>query len=469
MKSYEMTIGGRGASSPQTLEVVDPATASPFARVYDATREQLDQAVAAAAEAFPLWSATPHSERAAAVRAFAGVLERNADEVAELITREAGKPLGKGRSELASSIKWLAADANLELPVEVLRDDETWRVELRRTPVGVVGAITAWNYPVLLATFKVGPALLTGNTVVIKPSPYTPVATLRIVEMAQEVFPPGVLNAVSGGDELGRWMTENPIIRKITFTGSAATGRKIMASASGNLKKLTLELGGNDAGIVLDDVDLDAVKDDLFWSRFANCGQVCAALKRLYAPASRYDEVVDALVSVARTVKVGSGTEEGVQVGPVQNAVQLELVREAVNDAVAKGAGVAFQGNVPEGPGYFFPITILRDVPKNSDIVQNEVFGPVLPIIRYRDPEDALRNANDSPFGLGGSVWSGDVARANRLIGRLETGNAWVNTHPAMGPDVPWGGIKQSGLGKEGSRYGHEEFTDARAVWLRKV
>ncbi|MGF1468884.1 MAG: aldehyde dehydrogenase family protein [Sandaracinaceae bacterium] len=468
MKTYPMSIGGEPVTAAPTLDVVDPATAEPFARVGDAPRELLERAVTAAREAFGPWSALSQEARGDALRSTAGLLEEHKDELAELIMREVGKPLGKGHGELASSLKWMAADAALELPTEVLRDSDRWRVELRRHPLGVVGAITAWNYPILLAFFKIGPALITGNTVVLKPSPYTPVSTLRACELAQEVLPPGVLNCVSGGDELGRWMTEHPAIRKITFTGSVATGKKIMASAATHLKRLTLELGGNDAGIVLDDVDLDAIKADLFWAGFANCGQVCAALKRLYVPASRHDEVIDALVEVGRTVKVGPGTDETSQVGPVQNAMQLDVVRAAVDDAVAKGARIAFRGQAPAGPGYFHPITILADVPDDAVIVQREAFGPVLPVLRYHDLDDAIARANDTDYGLGGSIWSSDLERANGLVGRLDAGNVWVNDHPTMGPDVPWGGIKQSGLGKEGSRYGHEEFTDARAVWLRK-
>jgi acyl-CoA reductase-like NAD-dependent aldehyde dehydrogenase len=467
MKTYTMTIGGQQVASTTSTEVLDPSTGQPFARAYDATRAHLDDAVAAAQAAFPAWSALTHRERGDALRATAGVLETHADEVAELIMREAGKPVAKGRSELVSSLKWMGMDAEIELPVEVLRDNDKWRVELHRKPLGVVGAITAWNYPILLAFLKLGPALVTGNTVVLKPSPYTPIATLRVVELAQEVLPPGVLNCVAGGNALGQWLTEHPGIRKVTFTGSMATGKKVMASAASNLKKVTLELGGNDAGILLDDIDLAATAKDLFWAGFANCGQVCASLKRLYAPASRYDEVVDALVEVGKTVKVGPGTEEGVEMGPIQNAMQLRVVREMVEDAVAKGATIAYQGEAPEG-GYFYPVTILRDVPDDAAIVQKEAFGPVLPILRYETEDEAIRRANDSEYGLGGSIWGKDLERANALVGRLEAGNVWVNDHPSMGPDIPWGGIKQSGLGKEGSKYGHEEFTDGRVVWTRK-
>jgi acyl-CoA reductase-like NAD-dependent aldehyde dehydrogenase len=267
-----------------------------------------------------------------------------------LITHEQGKPLAKARSEINSAVFFSRGYAAVELAPELLRDTPQQRVELRRRPLGVVGAITAWNYPVLLAMWKIVPAVLAGNTVVLKPSPHTPVATLRLGELAQDVFPRGVVNVVSGGNELGAWMTEHPGIRKIAFTGSGATGKRIMASAAGNLKRLTLELGGNDAGIVLDDVDAAKIAADLFWAKFSNCGQVCAALKRMYVHRSVYPSVCQELVKFSATMKIGSGMEDGIDIGPIQNRTQYDLVRSMVDEAINGGARVLYQSPVPLAP-----------------------------------------------------------------------------------------------------------------------
>lgn len=461
---HRMLIDGEQVSSSVTLPVVDPATGAAFATVPNCTREQLDVAVAAAQRAFLTWRDEPDPQRRRLVNSFIDRVAADADELALLISREQGKPLTKARSEINSAVFFSRGYATVELAPEVLRDTPQQRVELRRRPLGVVGAITAWNYPVLLAMWKIVPALLAGNTVVLKPSPYTPVATLWLGRLAQEMLPRGVVNVISGGNELGEWMTGHPGIRKIAFTGSGATGKRIMASAASNLKRLTLELGGNDAGIVLEDVDPAKIAADLFWAKFSNCGQVCAALKRMYVHRSVYTAVCAELVNFAATVRVGPGTEDGVDIGPVQNKAQYDLVRSMVDEAVTAGAKVLFRSRIPEGPGYFLPITILADVTPQMRVMKQEVFGPVLTITPFDVEEDALIWANQTEYGLGGSVWSSDVARASNLAARLETGSAWVNQHPAMGPDIPFGGVKGSGIGVELGRLGLEEYTSVQVL-----
>jgi acyl-CoA reductase-like NAD-dependent aldehyde dehydrogenase len=464
-----MWIGGKPVFSADSIAVTDPASGETFARVPDCTRSQLDDAVTAAHHAFAAWGTAPGEQRRELVNAFIEHVVGDTDGLAGLITREQGKPLAKARSEIAAAVFFSRGYTAVELRPEVLRDTPQQRVELRRRPLGVVGAITAWNYPVLLAMWKIVPAVLAGNTVVLKPSPNTPVATLRLGKLAKDIFPPGVVNVVSGGNELGAWMTEHPGIRKIAFTGSGPTGKRIMASAAGNLKRLTLELGGNDAGIVLDDVDPAAIAADLFWAKFSNCGQVCAALKRMYVHRSVYPAVCDELVKFAATVKIGPGTQEGVDIGPIQNKAQFDLVHAMVDEAVAAGANVLYESPVPPGPGLFLPITILTDVTPAMRVVKEEVFGPVLSITPYDDVEEALRWANSSEYGLGGSVWSSNVDRATDLAARLDSGGAWVNQHPAMGPDIPFGGVKGSGIGVELGRLGLEEYTSVQVLNVKRA
>lgn len=461
---HRMSIDGESVASAASLPVIDPASAAAFARVPDCTREQLDAAVAAAQRAFVTWSDEAQDERRRLVNTFIERVVADADTLAPLITQEQGKPLAKARSEINSAVFFSRGYAAVDLAPEILRDTPQQRVELRRRPLGVVGAITAWNYPVLLAMWKIVPAVFAGNTVVLKPSPHTPVATLRLGQLAQDIFPRGVVNVVSGGNELGAWMTEHPGIRKIAFTGSGPTGKRIMASAAGNLKRLTLELGGNDAGIVLDDIDPAKIAADLFWAKFSNCGQVCAALKRLYVHRSVYRAVCDELVKFAATVKIGRGMEDGIDIGPIQNRAQYDLVRAMVDEAVNGGARVLYQSPVPTGPGLFLPITILTDVTPAMRVVKEEVFGPVLTITPYDDEDDALRSANDSEYGLGGSVWGSDAERAAKFAARLDSGGAWVNQHPAMGPDIPFGGVKGSGIGVELGRLGLEEYTSIQVL-----
>jgi acyl-CoA reductase-like NAD-dependent aldehyde dehydrogenase len=388
------------------------------------------------------------------------------DEIAELLTLEQGKPLnGMGsRFELHGAEAWSRHTASLELPVEVLSDDENGRVELHRKPLGVVGSITPWNFPVLIAIWHVVPAIRAGNTVVIKPSPYTPLSTIRLVELLNEVLPKGVLNVVAGRDELGQMMTEHPGIQKIVFTGSCATGKKVMQSAASTLKRVTLELGGNDAGIVLPDANPREIAEGLFWGAFINNGQTCAALKRLYVPDEIYDEVCDALVDYARNVSVGHGLDENSMLGPLQNKMQYDKVVELVEDAKRHGVRVLCGGEAPEGPGLFYPLTIVADATDGMRIVDEEQFGPVLPVIRYTDVEDAIERANRLDVGLGGSAWSSDVEKAKAVASRLECGTAWVNAHGAIKPFAPFGGVKGSGLGVEFGQLGLEEYTAIQVV-----
>ncbi|GAA2595571.1 aldehyde dehydrogenase family protein [Actinomadura fulvescens] len=463
MTGFTMTIDGRSADAPGTFGVINPATGAVAEQAPDASREQLDQAMAAAQAALPGWRGDEQARRKALLAA-ADLMFAKAEEIGRILTLEQGKPLGDATMEVVGAGVWLKYFADLELPREVIQDDDAAFVEVVRRPMGVVAAITPWNYPLLLAIWKLAPALLAGNTMVLKPSPYTPLSSLKLGEVLRDVLPPGVLNVVTGGDELGAWMTAHEVPRKISFTGSVATGKRVAAAAAPDLKRLTLELGGNDPAILLDDADPAAVADRLFGAAFQNNGQVCSAIKRVYVPESLYGDVVDALAAKARSAKVGDGLAEGVQYGPINNRPQFERVSELVAEALAGGARAAAGGKPIDGPGYFFEPTILADVADGSRIVDEEQFGPALPIVKYADLDEAVARANGTHFGLSGSVWSADADRAAEVAGRLECGTAWVNTHLALAPHQPFGGFKWSGVGVENGPWGLYGFTELQVI-----
>jgi acyl-CoA reductase-like NAD-dependent aldehyde dehydrogenase len=466
--AWEMTIGGHAVAGSRYIPVFDPVTGLAFTEAPDATVAETDSAIEAAAAAFPAWSALSWDARAEKVRAFGAAIREENSNLARLLCREQGKPLEKAISEIGAGLVYLEAFCGMRLDPEILKETEKQRIEQHHRPLGVVGAITAWNYPLLLAIWKIAPALVAGNTVVVKPAPSTPLATLALGRIAARVLPPGVVNIISGGTESGERLTQHEKVRKITFTGSTETGKRIMANASPRLKRLTLELGGNDAGIVLEDADPKAIAADIFWAKFSNCGQVCAALKRLYVHRSIFSPLCDALAEVAAAVKIGPGFSTGVQIGPMQNRAQRDRMAQTVAASVAAGARIVYQGEVPQGDGYFFPITLLADAPEDSAVIRSETFGPVLAILPFDDVEDAITRANDTEYGLGGSVWSPDIARATAIAERLEAGSTWVNQHPSMDPQVPFGGIKSSGLGVEGGLRGLEEFTTIQIVNVKK-
>jgi acyl-CoA reductase-like NAD-dependent aldehyde dehydrogenase len=473
MKIYPMIIDGQAVNGGRTLAVVNPATGAPFAKVHDASPEHVDAAVAAARAAFPGWSATPDAARKAKLHALGAALEAHMPELMELITRETGKPLrglnGVGAGmELGGAIAWTHATADLDLEPEVIEDNEAARVEVHRKPLGVVASITPWNWPLMIAIWHVIPALRAGNTVVLKPSEYTPVATSRFVELANAILPPGVLNVVTGGGAIGAALTGHRGVDKIVFTGSTRTGKRIMENAAATLKRLTLELGGNDAGIVLPDVDVKAAAPKLFGAAFHNNGQTCACLKRLYVHESQYDALCTELARLADEAKVGDGIELGTELGPLQNRAQLDVVRELAEDAREHGGKVLAGGRVRAGAGFFFEPTIVAGLTNGARLVDEEQFGPILPVIEYKDVDDAVRLANDNPNGLGGSVWSSDPARAADIGKRLECGSVWINGHGAVQPDAPFGGVKQSGIGVGFGRHGLAEFTAIQTVKIMK-
>lgn len=466
MDEYRMVIGGEKRASAEKAEVFNPANGSLVGLSPVAALADLDDAVTAAAAAFPGWSRQPDEARAAACLKAADLIEANAEALARLLTLEQGKPLnGLGsRFEMGGSLFWTRTTAGIPLPVEVLQDDERGRIELHRKPHGVVGSITPWNFPVMIALWHMIPAIRAGNTVVIKPSPYTPLATLRLVEIVSEAFPKGVVNVVTGGPEIGAAMSAHPGIAKIIFTGSSATGRSIMASAAGTLKALTLELGGNDAGIVLPDADPEAIAEGLFWGAFINTGQTCGALKRLYVHDSLHDRVCAALAAFAKKIPMGDGLDEANLLGPIQNKMQLTKLQGLLADALAQGGEIIGGGGAWEGPGLFQPVTFVAGLSDGHRLVDEEQFGTVLPIIRYEDPASVVATANRNPNGLGGSLWTSTPAAWRDLALELECGTVWINKHGAIQPDVPFGGVKASGLGVEFGEEGMKACTTIRVL-----
>jgi acyl-CoA reductase-like NAD-dependent aldehyde dehydrogenase len=464
---YPLIIGGQALDTLEHFEVRNPADGALIGLAPKATLADLDAAVAAASLAFEHWSQTPDAVRKAACHAIADTLAAHAEELAHLITLEQGKPLGGmgSRWELGGAQAWAHYTADLEMKPEVLQDDNTGRIELHRRPMGVVGSITPWNFPVMIAIWHIVPALRAGNTVVVKPSPNTPLSTLRMVQLMAEKLPPGVVNGIAGLNDIGAALSAHPGISKIAFTGSSATGKTIMACAAESLKRLTLELGGNDAGIVLPDCAPAAVAEGIFWGSFINNGQTCAALKRLYVHDDIYDALCDELVKYARTITTGNGLEEKSALGPVQNRMQFNKVRALVEDAKARGGRVLLGGEAPAEGTLFYPVTLIADLDNGVALVDEEQFGPVLPIIRYKDLDDVITRANDNPNGLGGSVWSRDIEAARAVAARLRTGSVWINKHGAIQPNAPMAGVKQSGLGASFATEGLHEYTDIQVIF----
>ncbi len=468
-REYNLIIGQQLLTGAEgNFAVLNPATEQPVAQCPQASAGQLDQAVAAAQTAFESWQHSDHAERQRVLNAIADQLESRADELAGVITREQGKPLFLAQAEVQGAVAWTRATAALELPVEVIEDGDSKRIELHRKPLGVVGSIAPWNWPLMIAVWHIMPAIRAGNTVVCKPSELTPLNTLLLAEIINEVAPPGVVNVITGAAELGNAMTGHPGISKIVFTGSTPTGQQIMRNAAGNLKRLTLELGGNDAGIVLPDADLEAIAMPLFQTAFLNMGQTCAALKRLYVHDSQYEELCGRLAEIADQQIVGNGEEPGTTFGPVQNRRQLQRVSELVDDARQRGARILTGGTQSEGAGYFYPPTIVSEISNGTPLVDEEQFGPVLPVIRYHDIEDAVRQANSNSNGLGGSVWSSDIEQAHKIAARLECGTAWVNGHAEVLPHAPFGGCKMSGFGVEFGQEGLLEYTRPQVININR-
>jgi acyl-CoA reductase-like NAD-dependent aldehyde dehydrogenase len=465
---YAMLIDGAAVTTVATIPVKNPATGEKFAEAPAAGAEELDCAVAAATRAFPGWRDTPIAGRKAAVKAASKIIEDHADELAALFTREQGRPLASAKEEVMGAAFWFKATTWLDIPVDVTEETDTRRIEVHHVPLGAVCAIVPWNFPVLLAAWKIAPALVAGNTMVLKPSPFTPLTALRIGELIADCFPPGVLNVITGGDDLGPLMTAHKGFAKITFTGSTATGRRVMEAAAKDLKRITLELGGNDAAIVMPDVDVDAIAERLFHGAFHNTAQVCVATKRLFIHADIYDRLRDRLHQLAKEARVGDGAQQGNRYGPIQNEPQFRRVLGLLEEARANGLTLLEGRPVPE-QGYFIPLTLIDNPPDDSRVVAEEAFGPILPLLKFHNVDEVIERANNSEYGLAGAVWCNDLEQATAIAHRLDTGTVWINQNLQSTPFTPLAGAKQSGFGQENGVPGLLEFTRPKAVYIPKA
>jgi aldehyde dehydrogenase (NAD+) len=461
---FRMLIDGRLEGATDEYEVIDPATRNAFAKAPKCSEEQLDRTVQAAANAFTSWSRTSSRERKTALIKMADAIEASAEQIAETLTREQGKPLSDARGELALTVAKFRETAALELQDQLIETAPNRRVRLSHTPLGVVAAIAPWNYPITLAAQKVAAAIYTGNCVILKPSPYTPLSTLLLGEIVRECVPPGVLNVLSGDDRLGPWMTSHPGIAKVSFTGSVATGKRVMQSAAATLKRVTLELGGNDAAVVFPGVDIEDVASRVFWTAFLNAGQICIAAKRIFVHESIYGEFFAALCRYAAGVHVGPGSDPKSQIGPIQNLNQYNRVQELIADCRKNKFELVVAGAAPEGVGYFLPITLVDNPPDSARIVAEEQFGPIAPVLKFESENEVLSRINSTEFGLGATVWTGDPEQAVRVAAAIDAGNVWVNEDRSVSPLAPFGGHKQSGLGAEGGLEGLYQYTNAKVV-----
>ncbi|KAI9368656.1 Aldehyde/histidinol dehydrogenase [Aspergillus egyptiacus] len=470
--TFHNIINGELASTDQTRHGENPATKTPNPEVPLSTAQDLDRAVTAARAAFKKWSRTSYEERRKAILAYADTLEANADALAALLTQEQGKPLGQSTQEVQMAIIWARTLPTLEIPETVLQDKEDVKTIQRYTPLGVCGAIVPWNFPVLLAVGKIIPAIYTGNSVIVKPSPFTPYCGLKLAELAIPHFPPGVVQALSGGDELGPMMTDHPGIDKISFTGSSATGRRVMASCAKTLKRVTLELGGNDAAIICDDVDMDKIIPNLGILSFLCSSQICMMIKRIYVHEKIYDSFLTKFTAAVKSYQVGAGTDPNVFIGPVQNRAQYSKAKDLFSSIATENLTAALGGTIPtddsSSRGYFITPTIIDNPPEHARVVQEEPFAPIVPVMKWREEEDVIARANGTESALGASVWSKDMVRARRMADQLDAGIVWINSHFEVSPVAPFGGHRSSGIGVEWGVSGLLSYMNSQTLWVRE-
>lgn len=461
--TFRLLIDGALVDGALQMDVVDPAKGEPFAVAPRADAAQAETAVAAAKRAQREWAALGYEGRRPYLERFADAMENNAGRLAETLTRERGGPIADCRFEVGRAIAAIRYFAGQALRDRVIRQNDDELILEQRYPQGVVVAIMPWNRPMTLLSFKLGPALITGNTVIAKPAPSTPLCTLILGELGAEIFPAGVFQTIADANDVGPILTGHPDVAHVSFTGSTPTGKKVLGAAASTLKRFTLELGGNDAAIVLDDVDVEWAADKIYAAAFINAGQVCYATKRVYAPRTLADALAEALARRADAAVLGDGMDPATTMGPLQNRMQFEKVLGFIESAREQG-GRFLSGGDPTGEGYFIRPAVVTGLPDDARLVVEEQFGPVLPIQVYDDVEEAIAAANASEYGLGGTIWTSDVPRGLAVARRIETGTIWVNQHMVLPLDVPFGGAKESGIGLQNGLEGMEDFTQRRIL-----
>ncbi|CAG8162745.1 unnamed protein product [Penicillium salamii] len=466
--TFHNVINNELTQTSQTRHGINPANSQPNPPVPVSTQEDLDAAVKAARVAFKIWAKTSFEERRKALSAWADAIEANASGFAKTLTMEQGKPLSQSSVEVGMSGTWIRGLSSIEIPENVIEETEDRTIVQRHVPLGVVGGIVPWNFPVLLAVGKIAAALYTGNTIIVKPSPFTPYCDLKLAELAMQFFPPGVVQCLSGDDTLGPMITDHPDIDKISFTGSILTGKRVMASCAKTLKRVTLELGGNDPAIICEDVDIDAIIPKIGILSYLCSSQICMMIKRLYVHEKIYDEFLEKLVTFVKTLKVGDGTEEDTFFGPVQNEMQFEKAKDLFSSLSTESLKTALGGSIENSHGYYIHPTIVDNPPESSRVVQEEAFAPILPVLKWSDEDDVLERANALKTGLGSSVWSKDFDRASRMADQLQSGSVWVNSHFDVSPTAPMGGHKESGMGMEWGLTGLLTYCNSQTRWLKK-
>ena len=472
---YKMLIDGELVDQKEgRFGVVNPATGDIFAWCPTATLELTEHAVAAASEAYAKWKDTEVADRRHCLLKALRTFKAHADDLAMLLCMEQGKPLSEAYSEIESCYPMFGKCAYQDVEtVDNYEGTNKHTVHTRRVPLGVCALITPWNYPIFTAVQKLCPAIMTGNTVVLKPSPFTPLSSLLLGALFKNVFPKGVFNVLTGLDAgafaLGRYLTNHPQVAKISFTGSTVTGRKIMQAACTNFKRITLEMGGNDAAIVRPDVDITEAAEGVFKSAFANTGALCCAIKRVYVHESIFRPFVEEMVRLAVSAKTGDSFSENVEYGPVNNEQQYNRGVVLVEDARTRGAEIECGGERIGHEGYFYKPTIITNVTDSTRIVREEQFFPALPILSYSTDDEAVKRANDTPYGLGGSVWSKDVAMATKMAHRLRVGTSWVNCHSDLTGGEFGGRVGSSGFGRELGKADLYAFTESQTLMIPRV